>query len=351
MTRIPEPSNNSFSSSNVHQTGAKPNDIYGQDPILTVAFLVDGKHVVSGSEQGKIRRWRIEDGREVGAPMDAGSAVHNIAVSRDGKWVVSGTTRGLVAVWDAESGEKKTEFQGHTDFVRAIDVSPDATKIASGSADKTACVWSLSTGERLLNPFKYDDWVVVVKFSPDGRLIVTATWGRDSVRVYDSQNGRLLVEFPVQVYSAINQSLAWASDSEQLFALSRDGNIHSLGVSTGTTLSQWPTNSSKDTQCRVALASNGAFIATSTFSSVSFWDTTTHIKIDSAIHHTAGISSMAISSNHDLMIAGGDKITVRNLRDVLPSRYCDDVSACVSNVHCVIWPPNVKLILTATADP
>ena len=55
-----------------------------------VAFLADGKHVLSGSREGKIRRWRVEDGKEVGTPMDAGSAVLSIAVSRDGKWVVSG---------------------------------------------------------------------------------------------------------------------------------------------------------------------------------------------------------------------------------------------------------------------
>jgi WD40 repeat protein len=91
--------------------------------------------------------------------------------------------------------------------VHAVDISPDATKIATGSTDKTACVWSLSTGERLLDPFKHDDWVVAVKFSPDGQLIATATWGRDSVRVYDSQNGHLLVEF-------LNQSLAWANSSK-----------------------------------------------------------------------------------------------------------------------------------------
>jgi WD40 repeat protein len=69
----------------------KPIEIDGRDYIYSVAFLVDGKHVVSGGEEGKIRRWRVEDGEEVGMPMDAGSGVFSIAVSRDGKWIVSGT--------------------------------------------------------------------------------------------------------------------------------------------------------------------------------------------------------------------------------------------------------------------
>ena len=45
-------------------------------------------------------------------------------------------------------------------------------------------------------------------------LVATATWSRDSVRVYDSQNGRVLVEFPIKVNSFMNQSLTWASDNK-----------------------------------------------------------------------------------------------------------------------------------------
>ena len=178
-------------------------------------MLTDGKHVVSGGREGKIRRWRIENGEEAAA-MDAGSPVLSIAVSRDGKVVVSGTRSGLVTVWNADTHSKVTELKVHGKFVRAVDISPDGTQIATGSHDNTACVWSLSTSKRLLDPLRHKFWVAAAKFSPDGRLIATATWDRDSVRVYDSQNGSLLVDFPVKVNSALNQSLAWASDSRPL---------------------------------------------------------------------------------------------------------------------------------------
>ena len=283
-----------------HQRELTPIEIDVREKIWSVAFLVDGKHVVSGGSRWKIRRWRVEDGKEVqvGTPMDAGSRVLDIAVSRDGKWVVSGTLSGLVTVWNGR------KFKGHNRGVNAVDVSPDGTRITTGSDDCTLCVWSLSTGERLLPPLEHDFWVVAVKFSPDGSLIATATWARD-LRVYDSQNGGLLVKFPVKVYSAVNQSLAWASNSKQLFALSRDGDIHCLDVSTGTTLSKWAIHSSYNATC-IALASNGTFIVASANSSVSFWDTTTHERIGSVIKHTHSISSMAVSANYDL-VTGGDK--------------------------------------------
>jgi len=267
----------------------------------------------------------MEDGREVGTPMNMQNAIGNIAVSRHGQqWVVGGTNIGQVMVWNAESHAKVTEFQAHRGWVYAVDVSPGATRIATGSDDGTACVWSLSTGERLLDPLKHNYWVVAVKFSPDGRLIATATAGYSDLRVYDCQNGSLLVKFPVEVYPTLNQSLAWASDSKKLFALSQDDYIYHIDVSTKTTISQWHIRSSHYVRC-IALASNDSFIAASARSSVSLWNTTTQQQIGS-IEYTHPVLSIAMSSNHNLVTSGNKKITILALCSILPSYYFDNVS-------------------------
>jgi WD40 repeat protein len=319
LTRTQESSEDS---SFARRKEAKSIEIDGRDLIWSVAFLVDGTHVVSGGKEGKIRRWRTENGKAVGTPMNAGSSVFNIAVSRDGKWVVSVTQSGRVTVWNAESHSKVTEWKAHDNRVRAVDVSPDGTRIATGSYDRTACVWSFSTGKHLLGPLQHDGWVVAVKFSFDGRLIATATFNHD-VRVHDSQNGRLLVTFPVQVYSLSNQSLAWATDGKTLFALTL-GSIDCLDVFTGTTLSKWAIHSSGKAKC-IALASNGTFIAVSENSSVSFWDTATNERIGSVIEHTHVIWVMAISEKYDLVSGGQKTVTLSGLYGILPSRYFDNV--------------------------
>ena len=166
----------SLESSEDRPSSAKTIKIDGRGGVSSVAFLVDGKHVVSGDVEGKIRRWRVENGMRVGMLMNAESDVYSIAMSRDGKWIVSGTL-GSVQVWNAETRKRVTNFKGHSSWsVYAVDVSPDSTRIASGSFDKTVCVWLLSTGQRLLGPWKHDDSVFAVKFSHDGRFIATATW-------------------------------------------------------------------------------------------------------------------------------------------------------------------------------
>ena len=310
-----------------HQKKPKRIIFNSRSVIHSVAFLDDGKHVISGGREGKIRRWRMEDGREVGTPMNAGSTVYSIAVSPDEKWIVSGTIHGQVAVWNAEMHSKVKEWEAHYVEVRAVDVSSDGTRTATGSNDSTLCVWSLSTGELLLGPLEHVTGreVVAAKFSPNGRLIATATW--HDVRVYDSQNGGLLLEFPVLVSSTLNESLAWASNSKQLFALSRDGIIHCLDVSTGMTLSKWAIHSSKDPRC-IALASNGTFIAVTANSSVSFWDTATHEQIGSVTKYTHNIVCMALSANYDLVVGGEKTITIRGLYGILPRHYLHNVCVC-----------------------
>ena len=328
LTGIPGLNENEASSSIVEKGKKKSIEIdlrVGRGP---VALVADEGYIVGG-DSNKIRRWRVKDGQEVGQPLDVGGFVLSIAVSRDGKWIVNGTGEGHVTVWDAKSYEKAIEFRGHNWAVLGVDISPDGTRIATGSVDKTVCVWSLSTGEHLLVPFEHDDVVAAVKFSPDGRCIATATWTRNTVRIYDSHDGRLVVDTPIQVGSPYNRSLAWAALGEVLFALSKDGSIHCIDVATGTTLSRWAIHSNNNPGC-IALASDGAFIATSANSSVSFWDIATQQQIGPLIHHPAEVLYMVISANQDLAVSGGEKMILRKLPDILPSSYFDHV--------CVISP-------------
>lgn len=326
LTGTQDLSENSLSSGNVHPQQVRAIETNGRDDIWSVAFLVD--HVVSGGKEGKIRCWRMDNGKEEGTPMNAGSAIGSIAVSRDGKWIVSGTISGFVTVWDAENHKKLTEFRLHTgEWVRAVDVSPDGKRIATGSYDSTACVWVLSTGQPLLGPLEHDAAVVAVKFSgSDGAFIATATLDHHSIRIYDSQDGQLLFEVPIRVNSSLNQSLAWASDSGELLALSHDGKINSLDVFTRTARSRWPIHSSDRPTC-ITIASDGTFIAASANSSVSFWDTTTQQQIGQIIQDGRFVQSMAISPKHGLATGGGKTIRVHSLYDVPPSPCCDDVSA------------------------
>ena len=266
----------------------------------------------------------------MGTPIEAGNAVYSIAVSREGKWIVSGTEGGLAQVWNAENGERVTELKSPRvgTPVREVDVSPDSTQIASGSGGGTVFVWSLSTRKPLFGPWQSGSDVLAVKFSPDGHLIATATergLTNLCVTVNDSQDGHRLFEVTIDISIISEQPLAWSSNSKQLFAISDDCKIYCLDATTGATLSQWRVRGNGSIVRCITLANNGAFIAASVGSSVSFWDTTTRKRIGPVIKHGTTpdhqVNCMAISANYDIAIGGCSRITFRTIRDIIPSSY------------------------------
>ena len=299
----------------------KPIRIVVQSKILSLAFLLDGQHFVNGDDDGKIRCWWMEDGKEVGTPMNVGSPVRTIAVSRDGKWIVAGTESGQVVVWDAESRKQVNKFKAHKKGVNVlVDVSPDGTKIATGSDDKAARVWSLPDGT-WLKGWRYDEPVHTVKFSSDGGLLAVGAecegGGGAALRIYEGQDGRYLGGTYISA-----RSVAWANDN-QLFALSSDGNIHCLDASSQATISRWPIHANDSPRC-ISVSSNCSFVAVCANSSVSFWDTVTHEQVRFVIRHPDPVACMAVSPNHDLVIAGSSNIALWDLRTVLPTPYIGD---------------------------
>ncbi|KIK15504.1 hypothetical protein PISMIDRAFT_115042, partial [Pisolithus microcarpus 441] len=267
-----------------------------QSVVNAVAF-VDESQVVGGHDNADVRRWKIEDGQQLGPTMQAGKCVNSIAVSRDGRWIVSGDDRYKAIVWNALTNEKVH----HTEC-----------------GNNVFALFSVSSGTQLLPPISHSK-VDGVKFSPDGSRFATAS--RDSgVRVYSTHDGKVLFD-PGPRSSADSQwwvtPLAWSADGQQLFVASK-GKITSFMISDSSS-SEWPIHAN---QSPVSIASSGIFIACSAGSSVSLWDCVSHRRIGSVITHTAEIRCIALSPSGVYLACGvGNNITIHDLKDVLPLKY------------------------------
>ncbi|KAI6030215.1 hypothetical protein EDC04DRAFT_2924015 [Pisolithus marmoratus] len=253
--------------------------------------------------------------------MSGGHCIYSIVVSQDGRWIVSGDWGNKVIVWNAVTHEKALEFTEHKNPVISVDISNDSTKIASADWD-TVCIFSPTSGVRFLHPLTHYE-VRGVKFSPDGSRFATASH-EYGFRIYSTQNGHILFD------SGLNGStrnslwesipLYWSSDGEQLF-VAAIGKIICLDV-----LKSWSSEwSIHETQSPVSIVSNGRFIACSAGSSVSLWDCVSRKQVGSLISHTAEIYSIALSPSGGCLACGlkGEKMTIHNLRDVLPHKYFD----------------------------
>ena len=306
--------------------------------IRSVVFVEDGKQVLSGGDEGVIRRWRVDDGEEVGEPIRVEAAkVFAAAVSPDGKRLVAGLRQSkwvdgdvYARVWNARTHEKALDIRGHANSVFAVDVSPDSTKLATGSSDKTAYIWNIATGEQLVGPLQHDGWVVAVRFSPNGDRIATATAAENdkdektakSIRIYDSKNGQQLVLFDIPCMIARNMtSLAWTSDGRQLFAASYS-QVEHFDTSSGSLLKKWLVPGG-GWLGSVALSCNQKFAVVTALKSLSFWDTSTYQQIGTVIEHTNTVWWIALSPNDDQIATGEEngKVTLRNLRKIIPVSY------------------------------
>lgn len=291
----------------------------GSDTVYAVTFHPDGIYVFVGATNG-IRRWRIADAQEAG--KQTGMTVNAISVSMDQKWIVCGTMSGA-SVWDAELREKLVEVERGD--ISAVDIAPDCTRFATApwSGHSRASIWNITTGKRLVGPLKHGDYVKGVKFSPDGRRIVVAC--RDSsTLIFDSHNGDQLVsiENSLPGYSPM-LPIAWSTDGQLLFVISKGNKIKSSDSSTGSQLDEWRIHENDDAHTALALSANNKFIVSCAGRFVSFWDASTHTQLG-IVEDTERIWSIALSPDGRRLASGSydsGRITIQDLSGILPESY------------------------------
>jgi tetratricopeptide (TPR) repeat protein len=98
--------------------------------------------------------------------------VYSVAFNPDGKHIVSGSDNGTIKVWDAVSGKELMSVRGQTLRQQSVAFSPDGKRIISGSADGMVKVWDVATGMEVMTLRGYG---LAIAFSPDGKIIASGT--------------------------------------------------------------------------------------------------------------------------------------------------------------------------------
>jgi WD40 repeat protein len=69
--------------------------------------------------------------------------VFGIDFSPDGRLVATAGEDGTVRVWEADSGRELFAFYGHGEEVLNVSFSPDGRRLASSGNDNTTIVWDI----------------------------------------------------------------------------------------------------------------------------------------------------------------------------------------------------------------
>ena len=277
----------------------------------TKTFSANGEYLLTGHYEG-VRVWRVQDGKEM-ARLEMN--VNSLAVSKDDNWIAGTTWEGDVIIWDANTYIQKYQWRTDSEIVFGLDFSSDATRLIVASDDITAIIWDLATGneaQRLV----HERAVYAAKYSPEGDRIATATW--DEVRVWDSEDGRLL--YDIQVAQCDIAGLVWGYNLLLVTAKDKVWKIK------GTTVSEWSIPQRRGTS-RTALQNHGEFVVSATRRGVRFWDISTHTERP-PIQHSQNIQSITLSPDDQFIaITGKDgKITMKRLSHISVSI----VPSCIS---------------------
>lgn len=269
------------------------------EAVAGILLLSRRQQIITCSNDGSIRIWGLESGKQVGDSWkDEGSgAMATISLSPDGTTVASGSHDGAVRLWDIDTGKVIRKCTGHTKLVWSVCWSPDGGQVASGSMDHTLRVWDAKSGDTLLRPIEAtSNMPVLARYSPDGTMIATSGL---QLKIWDANTGELMKKIQGRVVL-----LAWISNGKTLISYGAGGIIRKLDTAT------WTETTHLEGHKRIkdfSLSVNERILASvSSEKTARLWDLENDKLIEPPLYHEAMVGCVVFSEDGKFVVAGCD---------------------------------------------
>ncbi|KAH7903611.1 quinon protein alcohol dehydrogenase-like superfamily [Hygrophoropsis aurantiaca] len=240
--------------------------------VTSVAYFSDGSRIASGSFDGTIRIWDVEDGTEETLETDSGVDT-TVVIPPNGRTLVIGGQDQVFMwdlasrkmMWETEEGEVdgwkvaispdgKLVAASHGDEIELLEgeygkpirerlqlgeeepasclaFSPDGTQLVVGSTDGKVRVFNVATGETVVGPIDAHTLdVSAAVFTFDGKQIITSSYD-NAIRVWDTTTGHEVGDPMLGHENYINQS-ALISDGRRLASAADDGTVRVWDLNT-----------------------------------------------------------------------------------------------------------------------
>ncbi|MCA9262750.1 MAG: serine/threonine protein kinase [Planctomycetales bacterium] len=183
-------------------------------------FSASGEWIAFGSATGRLVIARVDGAIEHTIPAHEGF-IHAVAFAPDEQFLASAGQDGAVRIWEIESGKQHAELLSGV-LLWSMDWSPNGAYLAVGDAAGGLQLWHARQHHRLHTLAAHRATIVDIAFSPDSSLVATAS--QDNLaRVWDVSSGTLTRE--CQGHGATVVALAFPNSADRLLTASHDGTI------------------------------------------------------------------------------------------------------------------------------
>lgn len=157
---------------------------------LCVCFSPDGKSIISGWSDGKIRAFRPQSGTLMYTINDAhAQGVTALVVSNDCSRLLSGGGNGVIRVWNLAKSTQAmmASLKEHKGAITFLQLKNDDSEAVSSSTDGSCITWDMSRWIRNACFFASSQFQVAL-YHPDGSQLLTSGTDR-KVTVWDVVDG------------------------------------------------------------------------------------------------------------------------------------------------------------------
>ena len=164
-----------------------PSQVLDEDNYFSSVKFINNKTVVFSDIQAKMTIWNFHSNNksDLSDPENNNKqAVHTLAVNADSKFIASGSEDGFIKIWDIENREHLNTYKGHAGVINKVAFSnksnENSQKLASGGEDGIIKIWSIISPQ-IINGGKFS-------FNPDNDKIVTGDRDNGSIKIWSKES-------------------------------------------------------------------------------------------------------------------------------------------------------------------
>ena len=202
-----------------------------------LAFSPDGQTLLTGSDNGVVKLWSVEEGQCLFTLCQPSEhpyrSIYEAAFSPNGQQVLTCSDEGPAKVFSAETGQCLFRLSDHDGPIHVGVFSSDSQQIATASGDGNVRLWSAQTGKSLCQ-LMLGRAIELLSFSPNGQELLCDSryaGGVVSVEIFSVATGACL--HMLQGHTWTINSVTFSPDGQRVLSSSVDGTAKLWTLETG----------------------------------------------------------------------------------------------------------------------